>query len=193
MYVNRWSGRRATRHVEEDFKQCEERSQHHWSLGLGPLLNAGIQVREPPEHDDRDMIAFALQTSIEQSRDVWRPERARAVAVASYGAHPDRMPDNAFPNILSRHKAQGADELQPNNERSRVAGRRSSPAQNHPAVGTTNDSSHDTDSAGREALARIPPAPRASLGCYGLHGGFCGALRSAGGGGKFAPVPQPCA
>jgi hypothetical protein len=105
MYVNRWSGRRATRHVEEAFKQFEERSQHHWSLDLGLLLNAGIQVREPPEPDDRDMIAFALETSIEQSRDVWRPERASAVAVASYGAHPDRMPDNAFPKHFV--KAQG--------------------------------------------------------------------------------------
>ena len=73
IYVNRWSGRKAKRHVEAAFTQWEKRSEVHWSLDLEPLLDAGIQVRKPPDPEDRDMIAFALQTSIDQSGDVWRP------------------------------------------------------------------------------------------------------------------------
>ena len=42
-------------------------------MDLGLLLDAGIQVRKPPDPEDRDMIAFALQTSIDRSGDVWRP------------------------------------------------------------------------------------------------------------------------
>jgi len=73
MYVNRWSGSRAKRHVEEAFQQWERRSGAQWSLDLGMLLNAGIQVREPPDAEDRDKIASALQASIGRSEDAWRP------------------------------------------------------------------------------------------------------------------------
>jgi Domain of unknown function (DUF5710) len=73
MYVNRWSGRKAMRHVETAFRQWEERSQFHWSLDLGVLLNAGFHVQEPPEPQDREMIAAAMQARIEEPRVVWRP------------------------------------------------------------------------------------------------------------------------
>jgi hypothetical protein len=73
MYVNRWSGRRAKRHVEEAFQQWERRSQTQWSLDLDMLLNAGIRVREPPDVEDRDKIASALEASIGRSDDVLRP------------------------------------------------------------------------------------------------------------------------
>jgi hypothetical protein len=42
-------------------------------LDLGMLLNAGIQVREPPDAEDRDKIAPALEASIGRSEDVRRP------------------------------------------------------------------------------------------------------------------------
>jgi hypothetical protein len=73
MYVNRWSGRKAKRHVEAAFTQWEKRSEVHWSLDLSILLDAAIQVRQPPDPEDRDMIASALQTSIDQSKEIWRP------------------------------------------------------------------------------------------------------------------------
>jgi hypothetical protein len=54
IYANRWSGRKAKRDVEAAFTQWEKRSEVHWSLDLGLLLDVGIQVRQPPDPEDRD-------------------------------------------------------------------------------------------------------------------------------------------
>ncbi len=169
MYVNRWSGRRnASR--RGGVQAVRGALPTPLVLGPGPAAQrrntgSGAAGARRPR---RDRVRVADQYRAVQGRLATRsglePSRWRATARIQIGC-----PTMPSPNILSRHKAQGADELQPNNERSRVAGRRSSPAQDHPAVGTTNHSSHDTDSAGREAWARIPPAPRASLVCYVLH------------------------
>jgi hypothetical protein len=77
MYVNRWSGTRAKRHIEAAFKQWEERSTVTWALDLQLLLNVDVQVRRPPEPEERDEMAWALQFSIDRSKDVWRPDASR--------------------------------------------------------------------------------------------------------------------
>jgi hypothetical protein len=56
MYVNRWSGRRAKRHIDDAFKVWEERCKRDWTLDLGLLHDAGIAVAEPPDPYERRRI-----------------------------------------------------------------------------------------------------------------------------------------